>query len=186
MERKTPHLIHPKYRPDVDGLRAVAILSVLVFHAFPFYLPGGFIGVDIFFVISGFLISTIIFSSLERERFSLIEFYVRRVLRIFPALNLLIIFWLVVGWFTLLADEYGQLGKHAMASALFVQNFNLYFESGYFDQAAITKPFLHLWSLAIEEQFWASPKLPDTFDRVVTLIGGTGNEQEAIQRRIQT
>ena len=72
-----PHLIHPQYRPDIDGLRALAILSVLVFHAFPEIIPGGYIGVDIFFVISGYLISTIIFFSLERDRFSLLEFYIR-------------------------------------------------------------------------------------------------------------
>jgi Predicted acyltransferases len=87
MHHKHPHLAHPKYRADIDGLRAVAILSVISFHAFPDIMPGGFIGVDIFFVISGFLISTIIFSSLERDRFSLLEFYIRRIKRIVPAFN---------------------------------------------------------------------------------------------------
>lgn len=154
MTHKHPHLTHQKYRPDIDGLRAVAILSVLAYHATPWRMPGGFIGVDIFFVISGFLISTIIFSSLERGRFSLVEFYVRRIRRIFPALILVLVFSFAVGWFVLFDDEYQQLGKHAAASAGFIQNFILWRESGYFDSDAVTKPLLHLWSLAIEEQFY--------------------------------
>lgn len=148
------HLAHPKYRPDIDGLRAIAILAVVAFHFFPGKMPGGFIGVDIFFVISGFLISTIIFSSLERDRFSLVEFYVRRTRRIFPALILVLISCLTFGWLLLLADEYKQLGKHTAAGAGFIQNFILWCESGYFDNSAETKPLLHLWSLAIEEQFY--------------------------------
>lgn len=152
---KHPHLAHPKYRPDIDGLRAIAVLAVVIFHAFPGKMPGGFIGVDIFFVISGFLISTITFSSLERDRFSLVEFYVRRVRRIFPALILVLVSCLAFGWFVLLlTDEYKQLGKHTAASAGFIQNFILWRESGYFDNSAETKPLLHLWSLAIEEQFY--------------------------------
>lgn len=154
MHKKLPHLAHPKYRPDIDGLRAVAIVSVIAFHAFPGRMPGGFIGVDIFFVISGFLISTIIFSSLERDRFSLEEFYIRRIRRIFPALILVLLACLVFGWFVLLKDAYAQLGKHTAAGAGFIQNFVLWRESGYFDTDAETKPLLHLWSLAIEEQFY--------------------------------
>lgn len=151
---KHPHLAHPKYRPDIDGLRAIAILAVVIFHAFPGKMPGGFIGVDIFFVISGYLISTIVFSSLERDRFSLVEFYVRRVRRIFPALILVLIFCLAFGWFALFSDEYKQLGKHTVSGASFIQNFILLFESSYFDNLGVTKPLLHLWSLAIEEQFY--------------------------------
>lgn len=154
MHNKHPHLAHPKYRPDIDGLRAVAILTVVLFHAFPAQIKGGFIGVDIFFVISGFLISTIIFSSLERDRFSLVEFYVRRIRRIFPALILVMLASLVYGWFAFFADEYKQLGKHIASGAGFVSNFTLWLESGYFDNAAESKPMLHLWSLAIEEQFY--------------------------------
>lgn len=154
MTHKLPHLIHQKYRPDIDGLRAVAILVVLAFHAFPWRMPGGFIGVDIFFVISGFLISTIIFSSLEKDRFSLLEFYVRRTRRIFPALLLVLIFCLAVGWFFLFDNEYRQLGEHSAAGSGFVQNFILWRESGYFAGSSETKPLLHLWSLAIEEQFY--------------------------------
>ncbi|MEW6562208.1 MAG: acyltransferase family protein [Pseudomonadota bacterium] len=149
-----PHLIHPQYRPDIDGLRAIAVLAVVGFHAFPSTVRGGFIGVDIFFVISGYLISTIIFSSLERTRFSLTEFYRRRILRIFPALLLVTLSSMIFGWFALFADEYKQLGKHMAGSAGFVSNFLLWGESGYFDTAGETKPFLHLWSLAVEEQFY--------------------------------
>jgi peptidoglycan/LPS O-acetylase OafA/YrhL len=148
------HLTHPKYRPDIDGLRAVAVLSVVGFHAFPEWIKGGFIGVDIFFVISGYLISTIIFDSLLHKRFSFFEFYSRRIKRIFPALLLVLISCFVFGWFALLADEYKQLGKHIAGGAGFVSNFIFWNESGYFDNAADTKPLLHLWSLGIEEQFY--------------------------------
>ncbi|MDO9214225.1 MAG: acyltransferase family protein [Methylococcales bacterium] len=148
------HLPHPKYRPDIDGLRAVAVLSVVIFHAFPNLLKGGFIGVDIFFVISGFLISTIILSGLEKDSFSFAEFYSRRIKRIYPALLLVLIASFIFGWFTLLADEYKQLGKHIAGGAGFVSNFVLWTESGYFDNTAETKPLLHLWSLGIEEQFY--------------------------------
>jgi peptidoglycan/LPS O-acetylase OafA/YrhL len=142
------------YRPDIDGLRAVAILSVVGFHLFPGLLHGGFIGVDIFFVISGFLISKIIFSALERDRFSIAEFYIRRIRRIFPALIAVLIATLVFGWYLLIGNEYRQLGKHIAAGAGYVSNFLLWTESGYFDHSAATKPLLHLWSLAIEEQFY--------------------------------
>ena len=149
-----PHLSHPKYRPDIDGLRALAVLSVVAFHAFPDSMKGGFIGVDIFFVISGFLISTIIFENLDRATFSFGEFYARRVKRIFPALLLVLAACLAGGWLVLLTDEYRQLGKHVAAGAGFVSNLVLWSESGYFDSAAETKPLLHLWSLGIEEQFY--------------------------------
>ncbi len=148
------HLTHPKYRPDIDGLRAVAILTVVGFHAFPVWFKGGFIGVDIFFIISGFLISTIIFGSLERNSFSFVTFYTRRIKRIFPALLLVLIASSVFGWFTLLADEYKQLGKHIAGGAGFISNLILWNESGYFDNVAETKPLLHLWSLGVEEQFY--------------------------------
>ncbi len=147
-------LAHPKYRPDIDGLRAVAVLSVLGFHGFPHWVPGGFIGVDIFFVISGYLISTIIFGSLEGAGFSYREFYARRVRRIFPALLLVIGATLAFGWYVLLPHEWQQLGKHVAAGSAFVSNFAFWHETGYFDAAAETKPLLHLWSLAIEEQFY--------------------------------
>lgn len=152
--KNSHHLPHPKYRPDIDGLRAIAVLSVVIFHAFPNLLKGGFIGVDIFFVISGFLISTIILNGLEKDSFSFVEFYSRRIKRIFPALLLVLIASFVLGWFVLLADEYKQLGKHIAGGAGFVSNFVLWKESGYFDNTSETKPLLHLWSLGIEEQFY--------------------------------
>src|ERR1700730_8079243 len=152
--KATSHLTQPKYRADIDGLRALAVLSVVGFHAFPKWVKGGFIGVDIFFVISGFLISTIIFDNLERNRFSFVEFYSRRVKRIFPALLLVLIASFAFGWFALPPEEYKQLGKHIAAGAGFVSNLVLWSESGYFDAAAETKPLLHLWSLGIEEQFY--------------------------------
>ncbi|MFQ2155279.1 acyltransferase family protein [Aeromonas hydrophila] len=154
MTTPTSHLLHPKYRPDIDGLRAVAVLSVVAFHAFPAWMRGGFIGVDVFFVISGFLISTIIFENLDKGTFSFAEFYARRIKRIFPALLLVLIASFAFGWLALLADEYKQLSKHIAAGAGFVANFILWGEAGYFDNSAETKPLLHLWSLGIEEQFY--------------------------------
>lgn len=142
------------YRPDIDGLRAIAVSLVLVFHAFPEYLRGGFIGVDVFFVISGYLISGLIFSDLRKERFSFADFYRRRIRRIFPALLLVLATSLLLGWFLLLPDEYAELGKHVAGGAGFVSNFVLLGEAGYFDSAAELKPLLHLWSLGIEEQFY--------------------------------
>ena len=145
---------HLAYRADIDGLRAIAVLSVVAFHAFPSLLPGGFIGVDIFFVISGFLISTILLDSLEKGSFKFLEFYARRVKRIFPALLVVITASYAFGWFALFPDEFAQLGKHIAGGASFISNLVSLNESGYFDNAAHAKPLLHLWSLGIEEQFY--------------------------------
>lgn len=145
---------HPAYRADIDGLRAIAVLAVVFFHAFPKVVAGGFIGVDIFFVISGFLISTIIMREHAAERFSYQNFYIRRIRRIFPALIVVLSFCFVVGWFSLFPDEFRLLGKQMAAGSLFVSNFALWNESGYFDVVAERKPLLHLWSLGIEEQFY--------------------------------
>lgn len=138
------------YRPEIDGLRAIAVISVLLFHAGVPALSGGYVGVDVFFVISGYLITGII---LDRP-FSFLSFYGRRVRRIFPALILVLVCSLVAGWFILLPVEYEKLSKEVIASALFVPNFLFWSEAGYFDGAAIEKPLLHLWSLGIEEQFY--------------------------------
>lgn len=146
--------LYPKYRPDIDGLRAIAVLSVVFYHAFPSKLTGGFLGVDIFFVISGFLISTILFQNIDRGSFSIGDFYSRRIRRIFPALGLVLISVLAFAWFCLFPDELQQLGKHTASSAGFIQNFTLWKEAGYFDNASETKPLLHIWSLGIEEQFY--------------------------------
>ncbi|MBL7388428.1 acyltransferase [Escherichia coli] len=145
---------HPGYRPDIDGLRALAVVPVVIFHAFPSLMPGGFVGVDIFFVISGYLISSIIFRSVDKGAFSFTDFYMKRANRIFPTLSLVLAVCLVFGWFSLYSDEYMQLGKHTAAGAGFVANIVLLMESGYFDTASETKVLLHLWSLGIEEQFY--------------------------------
>lgn len=147
-------MTNPKYRADIDGLRAIAVIFVVGFHAFPEQIPGGFVGVDVFFVISGFLISTIIFGGLENDSFTYSEFYARRIRRIFPALILVLSATAIFGWYELLADEYKQLGKHIAAGVGFVSNFAFWSEAGYFDNIAETKPLLHLWSLGIEEQFY--------------------------------
>jgi len=142
------------YRPDIDGLRAVAVMSVVVYHALPLWLPGGFVGVDVFFVISGFLITRLIVAQLTTARFSFIDFYARRVKRIFPALLLVLAASYGLGWQVLLADEFSQLGGQVAGGAGFVANLVLWREAGYFDNASNTKPLLHLWSLGIEEQFY--------------------------------
>jgi len=154
MESPRPRAHAADYRPDIDGLRAVAVLGVLAFHAFPRVLAGGFIGVDVFFVISGFLISGILFDALRRDRFSYVEFYVRRIRRIFPALLAVLGACLIGGWFLLLPDEYKQLGREVAAGAGFAANVLFWSQAGYFDTDAAIKPLLHLWSLGIEEQFY--------------------------------
>lgn len=154
MPQKIKSQLHPKYRPDIDGLRAIAVILVVTYHAFPDWIRGGFIGVDIFFVISGYLITTIILSNLDTSRFSFIDFYIRRIKRIFPALIVVLLACYVLGWLVLFADEYKQLGKHIASGAGFLANIISWNESGYFDAAAEVKPLLHLWSLGVEEQFY--------------------------------
>lgn len=149
-----PNLAPYYYRPDIDGLRALAVLAVVGFHFSPNWITGGFIGVDIFFVISGYLISSIIFEKLSQDNFSFTEFYSRRIKRIFPALILVFIVCIIAGWFTLFDYEYQKLGEHIAAGGGFVSNLVYWGEAGYFDTTAETKPLLHLWSLGIEEQFY--------------------------------
>lgn len=153
-EKVSKNLHASHYRPDIDGLRAVAVLSVVLFHAFPDVLPGGYAGVDVFFVISGFLISTILFKSIEAKNFSITNFYARRIRRIFPALGLVLSSVLGFGWLFLFPDELTELTVHTMGSAGFIQNFILWHESGYFNSESDFKPLLHIWSLGIEEQFY--------------------------------
>lgn len=145
---------HPVYRPDIDGLRAIAVLCIAIFHAFPEAIPGGFVGVDVFFVISGYLITGIVLRGLGDNAFSLAEFYARRIRRIFPALIVVLVAILGIGWFVFLADEYAALGTHTATGAAFIANIQLWREAGYFDTASELKPLLHLWSLSIEEQFY--------------------------------
>ena len=143
-----------QYRPDIDGLRAVAVLLVVAYHAFPEAIRGGFIGVDIFFVISGFLITGIIARDLERARFSLATFYARRIRRIFPALIVVLCVVMILGWLWMLPLAYAQLSSDVFFSAAFSANIALMLQSGYFDVESAKRPLLHLWSLGIEEQFY--------------------------------
>jgi len=142
------------YRPDIDGMRAIAVIAVILFHASPQICPGGFIGVDIFFVLSGYLITSIILVDLSREEFSFSRFYARRIRKIFPALSMVLAFCLVVGWFILFPHEWKALAKNVLAGAGFYSNFLAARTNGYFDDAAKKQPLLHLWSLGIEEQFY--------------------------------
>jgi peptidoglycan/LPS O-acetylase OafA/YrhL len=143
-----------RYRSDIDGLRAVAIILVILFHAFPEYPSGGFVGVDVFFVISGYLISGILLEELRLGHFSLLGFYARRCRRIVPALVVVLIAVLAGGWFLLLPTEYVEAGWGILGGAAFISNVVLWYQTGYFDVTAAVKPLLHLWSLGIEEQFY--------------------------------
>ena len=129
-------------------------MLVVLYHAFPEAMRGGFIGVDIFFVISGFLITGIIARELDQQRFSLAGFYTRRIRRIFPALLVVLCVVLGLGWFCMLPAAYAQLSADVFASAAFFANIALWLQSGYFDVESAKKPLLHLWSLGIEEQFY--------------------------------
>lgn len=142
------------YQADIDGLRGIAVILVLLYHALPTQIYGGFIGVDIFFVISGFLIARQLFCSIANKTFSFVTFYRRRVNRLFPALLIILVCALVFGWFYLTPDEFAKLGKHIFAGGVFVSNLVSLSEYGYFDTASELKPLLHLWSLGIEEQFY--------------------------------
>ncbi len=144
----------PSYRPDIDGLRAVAVTAVVLFHACPAVLPGGFAGVDVFFVISGYLISGIIARELGDGRFRVAHFYRRRIRRIFPALATVLLATLAYGLVVLLPSERAQLGREVAAGAAMAANLLFWGQAGYFDPAAYAKPLLHLWSLGVEEQFY--------------------------------
>jgi peptidoglycan/LPS O-acetylase OafA/YrhL len=142
------------YRPDIDGLRAIAVLLVIGFHAFPNQITGGYVGVDIFFVISGFLITGLLLQDLEKNEFSFSGFYARRIRRIFPALITVLVASFAAGWVLLLPHEFTSLGLNIFGGAAFSSNLVLLGETGYFDLSAAQKPLLHLWSLGVEEQFY--------------------------------
>ena len=142
------------FRPDIEGLRAVAVLAVVVFHFFPSYLPGGYLGVDVFFVISGYLITGVILRHRASGRFGLLDFYARRIRRLFPAMLVVLSASLIAAFVLLFSFELARFARHITASLLYVQNFNLAAELGYFDHDAHGKPLLHFWSLAVEEQFY--------------------------------
>lgn len=151
---KSPTSCIMKYRADIDGLRALAVIPVILFHMNIPGLSGGFVGVDIFFVISGFLITSIILKEINTDRFSIAKFYERRIRRIFPAFFPVIIFTLVLGYYWLSPTALKGLGDSVIASALFSSNILFWREAGYFDASSLQKPLLHTWSLAVEEQFY--------------------------------
>ena len=142
------------YRPDIDGLRAVAVVLVILFHAVPGVVAGGFVGVDVFFVISGYLITSIILRETHAGTFTLQDFYARRCRRILPALIVVLAATWTVGRAALTSDDFRVVGKHIFGGATFTSNIVLWQETGYFDISAIRKPLLHLWSLGVEEQFY--------------------------------
>jgi len=153
MSELSNRMVRPKYRPDIDGLRAVAVLSVLAFHLGWGRMAGGFVGVDVFFVISGYLISAIVFSEVATTSFSILTFYERRIRRIFPALFGMLIVFSVVASFYLLPTEFVDFAKSLLAAATSSSNFYFWKHSGYFDSPT-SSPLLHTWSLAVEEQFY--------------------------------
>jgi peptidoglycan/LPS O-acetylase OafA/YrhL len=142
------------YRPDIDGIRALSICAVVSYHAFPNFVPGGFVGVDVFFVISGFLITGIILNKLASDSFSILSFYQRRIRRLFPALVVVLVSTYALGWAILLPSDFTQMGENELAGAGFFANLLQLREANYFAPAAATNPLLHLWSLGIEEQFY--------------------------------
>jgi peptidoglycan/LPS O-acetylase OafA/YrhL len=142
------------YRPEIDGLRALAVLPVVFFHAGVPFFSGGFIGVDIFFVISGFLITSIIARDIDNDRFSIVDFYERRARRILPPLFLMILVCLPFAWMWLLPNAYKDFSQSLVATVSYVSNILFYIETGYFDLTSAQKPLLHTWSLSVEEQFY--------------------------------
>ena len=143
------------HRPDIDGLRMIAVVPVVLCHAGLFGMSGGFIGVDVFFVISGFLITGILYGDLEANRFSLIRFYERRARRILPALMAMLLVCFIAGWIVLYPDQFEAMAKASIATALFGSNFHfLRTTSNYFAPSSDFQPLLHTWTLAVEEQFY--------------------------------
>jgi peptidoglycan/LPS O-acetylase OafA/YrhL len=142
-----------RYRPEIDGLRAVAVLAVVLFHA-GLGVPGGFVGVDVFFVISGFLITSLILKDLQAGKFSLAHFWERRARRIIPAAVVMVVAVLIAGWFLLLPSDYAAAGRSAGMHAIFASNIHFWRSTNYFASSADEQPLLHTWSLAVEEQFY--------------------------------
>lgn len=144
----------PQYHPHIDGLRAIAVLAVIFFHADISFFSGGFVGVDVFFVISGYLITTIIYSKIENNTFSLLEFYIKRIKRLIPALFFMMLCCLPFAWFFLLPSEMKSFGKSLIGASTYTANIVFWKEGGYFGVTNELKPLLHTWSLAVEEQFY--------------------------------
>lgn len=142
------------YRAEIDGLRALAVLPVILFHAGFEWFSGGFVGVDVFFVISGYLITTILIEDIENNRFSIVGFYERRARRILPALFFVMLVCVPFAWLWMMPSQMKDFSQSLVAVSLFVSNILFWRESGYFDAAAEEKPLLHTWSLAVEEQYY--------------------------------
>jgi peptidoglycan/LPS O-acetylase OafA/YrhL len=155
------------YRPEVDGLRAISVMAVILFHA-NFGCPGGFVGVDVFFVISGFLITSLILNDVEKNAFSLKDFWIRRIRRIVPAASIMVLLTLIAGYFLLLPEDLIGLGKSAIAQSFMGSNFYFWSNGGYFARNSETEPLLHTWSLAVEEQFYL------VFPLLILLLSRTG------------
>lgn len=143
-----------RYRPEIDGLRALAVLPVMLYHAALPGFSGGYVGVDVFFVISGYLISGIILSDLDKDRFSILNFYERRIRRILPALFVTLLISTIIAWLVFLPRDFKEYAQSLVATVSFTSNFLLMRDSGYFDSANEFRPLLHSWSLAIEEQYY--------------------------------
>ncbi|SHH18264.1 Peptidoglycan/LPS O-acetylase OafA/YrhL, contains acyltransferase and SGNH-hydrolase domains [Cognatiyoonia sediminum] len=143
-----------KYHPEIDGLRTVAVAPVILFHAGFSGFGGGYVGVDVFFVISGFLITSILISDLEQGTFSILKFYERRMRRILPALFVVVLACIPFAWVWLLPSAFKDFSQSVAAVGLFASNFLFWFEVDYFDTSAERKPLLHTWSLAVEEQYY--------------------------------
>ena len=145
-----------KYRPEIDGLRALAVIPVILFHAGFELFSGGFVGVDIFFVISGFLITSILINEIENDKFSLLKFYERRALRILPALFTVMLFCLPLAYLWMFPIELKNFSQSLIAVVFFMSNILFWLEEGYFAASSELKPLLHTWSLAVEEQYYLS------------------------------
>jgi peptidoglycan/LPS O-acetylase OafA/YrhL len=158
-----------RIRSDIQGLRAIAVTSVVIAHAFPAVVTGGFVGVDVFFVISGFLITQIIVREIDAGHFTIRNFYVRRVRRILPALVPVILFAAIAGYFLLMPKAYADLGRNIVSTMLFVSNFDFWRSTNYFGTAAELQPLLHMWSLAVEEQYYLF--FPPIVALVMRLLG---------------
>ena len=143
-----------KYRPEIDGLRALAIIPVILFHAGFVLFGGGFVGVDVFFVISGYLITTILIEDLENKRFSILNFYERRVRRILPALFVVMLVTVALAWMWMIPSQMAQFSRSVLSTSLFFSNVLFWHETGYFKTPGQEKPLLHTWSLAVEEQYY--------------------------------
>ena len=143
-----------EYRADLDGLKAIAVFAAIFFHADYEWFRGGFIGVDIFFVISGFLITSIILKDKENNKFSLYIFYLRRIRRVIPALFTVTLFSVFAASYLMSNSDFEPFSKSALSVIFFISNFFFWTESGYFGAASELKPLLHTWSLGVEEQFY--------------------------------